>query len=67
MKIVKDEKGESVMEMMENLDKLTGIKQTVDPEKERPISAGWYATEDGRTTSVAHWLEEDDFRNNVGS
>ena len=38
--------------------KLTGIKQIVDPEKERPISAGWYATEDGRTTSVAHWLEE---------
>ena len=31
---------------------------------ERPISAGWYSTEDGRTTSVAHWLEEDDFRNN---
>jgi hypothetical protein len=30
------------------------------------ITAGWYATEDGRTTSVAHWLEEDDFRNNGG-
>ena len=33
---------------------------------ERPISAGWYATEDGSTTSVAHWLEEDDFRKNGG-
>ena len=33
---------------------------------ERPISAGWYATEDGTTTSVAHWLEEDDFRKNGG-
>ena len=27
---------------------------------------GWYSTEDGKTTSVAHWLEEDDFRNNGG-
>jgi len=34
--------------------------------EERPISAGWYATEDGQTTSVAHWLEEDDFRKNGG-
>ena len=31
-----------------------------------PISAGWYSTEDGKTTSVAHWLDEDDFRNNGG-
>ena len=37
-----------------------------DPEKERSIVAGWYCTEDGKTTSVAHWLEEDDFRNNGG-
>jgi hypothetical protein len=37
-----------------------------DPEKDRPIAAGWYCTEDGRTTSVAHWLDEDDFRNNGG-
>ena len=35
-------------------------------EKEREIVAGWYCTEDGRTTSVAHWLEEDDFRTNGG-
>jgi len=35
-------------------------------ENMRPISAGWYSTEDGRTTSVAHWLEEDDFRSNGG-
>ena len=34
--------------------------------KERHIVAGWYCTEDGKTTSVAHWLEEDDFRNNGG-
>ena len=33
---------------------------------EKDIAAGWYATEDGKTTSVAHWLEEDDFRNNGG-
>ena len=32
----------------------------------RSITGGWYATEDGSTTSVAHWLEEDDFRKNGG-
>ena len=32
----------------------------------RGITGGWYATEDGRTTSVAHWLDEDDFRKNGG-
>ena len=30
------------------------------------VAGGWYATEDGTTTSVAHWLEEDDFRKNGG-
>ena len=41
---------------------------TVDEEllKNRAIAAGWYATEDGSTTSVAHWLDEDDFRKNGG-
>ena len=34
--------------------------------EEKGIVAGWYATEDGHTTSVAHWLEEDDFRRNGG-
>ena len=33
---------------------------------DKDIACGWYATEDGRTTSVAHWLEEDDFKNNGG-
>ena len=33
---------------------------------DKDIAGGWYATEDGVTTSVAHWLEEDDFRNNGG-
>ena len=37
-----------------------------NPVDEREITAGWYATEDGKTTSVAHWLEEDDFRKNGG-
>ena len=45
---------------------VTGMRQFVDPEKERQIAAGWYSTEDGKTTSVAHWLEEDDFRSNGG-
>ena len=33
---------------------------------EKEIASGWYATEDGHTTSVAHWLEEDDFVKNRG-
>ena len=33
---------------------------------DKDIAAGWYCTEDGKTTSVAHWLDEDDFRGNGG-
>jgi len=33
---------------------------------DKDIAAGWYCTEDGRTTSVAHWLEEDEFEKNGG-
>jgi len=33
---------------------------------DKDIAAGWYMTEDGHTTSVAHWLEEEDFRTNGG-
>ena len=32
----------------------------------RTLRAGWYCTEDGKTTSVAHWLEEEDFAKNGG-
>ena len=32
----------------------------------KDIAAGWYCTEDGKTTSVAHWLEEEDFAKNGG-
>ena len=56
--VVKNEKGEDVEQ--------TGFKLNVNPEKEREIVAGWYCTEDGKTTSVAHWLDEDDFRTNGG-
>ena len=56
--VVKNEKGEDVEQ--------TGFKLNIDPEKEREIVAGWYCTEDGKTTSVAHWLDEDDFRTNGG-
>ena len=57
--MVKNDKGEEV-------EQKTGIKLNVDPKKEREIVAGWYCTEDGKTTSVAHWLDEDDFRTNGG-
>ena len=33
---------------------------------EKEIAAGWYATEDGHTTSVAHWLDEEGFKANKG-
>ena len=33
---------------------------------EKEIVSGWYCTEDGKTTSCAHWLEENDFRKNGG-
>ena len=56
--VVKNEKGEDVEQ--------TGFKLNINPEKEREIVAGWYCTEDGKTTSVAHWLDEDDFRTNGG-
>lgn len=42
------------------------ISQKVDGSKLHPISAGWYCTEDGSTTSCAHWLTDDDFRKNGG-
>ena len=56
--VVKNEKGEDVEQK--------GFTLKVDSEKEREIVAGWYCTEDGKTTSVAHWLDEDDFRTNGG-
>ena len=31
-----------------------------------PIVSGWYLTEDGRTTSCAHWLDSEDFVKNGG-
>ncbi len=34
--------------------------------EEKEIVAGWYATEDGHTTSVAHWLDEESFAKNGG-
>ena len=33
---------------------------------DKDIASGWYCTEDGQTTSVAHWMDEDDFRSNGG-
>ena len=55
----KDEEGKVITQVV-------GKNIIVDPEKERQIVAGWYCTEDGRTTSIAHWLEEGDFRKNGG-
>tara|TARA_B100001996_G_scaffold399_1_gene414 strand:+ start:7280 stop:8179 length:900 start_codon:yes stop_codon:yes gene_type:complete len=62
-----DKDGNPVLDADGNVSKQkVGEKLNVDPTKERSICGGWYCTEDGHTTSVAHWLEEDDFRNNGG-
>jgi len=64
-----DEDGNEVVVFEEKLDQNGNVfskSLKVNPEKDHPIAAGWYCTEDGRTTSVAHWLDEDDFRNNGG-
>jgi hypothetical protein len=64
-----DEDGNQVVVFEEKLDQNGNVfskSLKVNPEKDHPIAAGWYCTEDGRTTSVAHWLDEDDFRNNGG-
>ena len=51
-----------------NSEKFFQLILDANPEgkEEKHIVAGWYCTEDGRTASVAHWLEEDDFRSNGG-
>ena len=33
---------------------------------DQDLASGWYCTEDGKTTSVAHWVDEDDFKGNGG-
>ena len=39
---------------------------SIGDNKVNEIAAGWYATEDGHTTSVAHWLDEENFAKNGG-
>ena len=64
---LRNEKGEPVLDEKGNeRTTVVGQQLVVDESKQRPIVSGWYCTEDGRTTSVAHWLEEDDFANNGG-
>ena len=33
---------------------------------DKDIACGWYLTEDGKTSSCAHWLEGDEFKKNGG-
>ena len=40
--------------------KTLGTQLGVDDSKVKEIVAGWYATEHGHTTSVAHWINEED-------
>ena len=65
--VMKNEKGEVVKnEDGTDATKFAGHRLKIDTTKERSIVAGWYCTEDGKTTSVAHWLDEEDFRTNGG-
>jgi len=67
LELMKNEKGEVVKnEDGSDATKIAGFNINVDSTKTRPIVSGWYCTEDGRTTSVAHWLDEEDFSNNGG-
>ena len=64
---VKDEKGGELKDKDGKvITKVVGTQVAVDESKVRPIVSGWYCTEDGRTTSVAHWLDEEDFSSNGG-
>ncbi|MEC8551512.1 MAG: hypothetical protein VXY93_13535, partial [Pseudomonadota bacterium] len=64
---VKDKEGNELKDKDGKvITQVVGQNITVDQTKVRPIVSGWYCTEDGRTTSVAHWLEEDDFASNGG-
>ena len=64
---LRNEKGEPVLDEKGNeRTTVVGQQLVVDESKQRPIVSGWYCTEDGRTTSVAHWLDETSFSNNGG-
>ena len=54
------------MDKMSRYNPMSPHSRSSDNNKKRPIAAGWYCTEDGKTTSVAHWLDEEDFRSNGG-
>ena len=57
---------EVTQEIKDKDGKTLGTQLGVDDSKVKEIVAGWYATEDGHTTSVAHWLSEEDFAKNGG-
>ena len=57
---------EVTQEVKDKDGKTLGTQLGVNDDKVKEIVAGWYATEDGRTTSVAHWLNEEDFAKNGG-
>jgi len=57
---------EVTQEIKDKDGKLVSTQLGIDESKVKEITAGWYATEDGHTTSVAHWLSEEDFAKNGG-
>jgi len=57
---------EVTQEVKDKDGKVVGTQLGIDESKVKEITAGWYATEDGHTTSVAHWLSEEDFAKNGG-
>jgi len=57
---------EVTQEVKDKDGRIVSTQLGVDDSKVKEIVAGWYATEDGHTTSVAHWLSEEDFAKNGG-
>ena len=57
---------ETTSEVKDKDGKVVSTELGVNDDKVKEIVAGWYATEDGHTTSVAHWLSEEDFAKNGG-
>ena len=51
-----------------NTEKFWQLCALAEPEegKKNAITTGWYCTEDGKSSSVAHWMDENGFKDNGG-
>ena len=63
-----NENGEQLYTTDQNGNTVPAVQliQNIDNTKTNPIVSGWYCTEDGVTTSCAHWRTEEEFRKHRG-